>query len=339
MLQIPYRSFRDYVTVDVAKLRPGDSYKHLLENRTHATDELVRRFGKIPEDLLIDRCCPTCGSAASAPELEKDHLQLVRCQACDLVYTNPIFDEEHYRQIYQSKEYQEIVRKLGIDSHLYRVSRFGAERVSIMQRFIPREAGTPRLLDVGCSTGFVVEAAQEAGWKAMGIDLNPSAIEFGRQRGLDLHAQALGDVAYPAETFDAISMFDVIEHMPCPSTILQQSIRLLKAGGIVFIYVPNYDSASRILMGRDAQFIWPTHHLNYYTPRTIVDLLERHGLKVEMVTTEGLDLVDYLWRETNIKNESVAGLEKIADALQFFINAGGYGKNLRIIGRKPVARG
>jgi 2-polyprenyl-3-methyl-5-hydroxy-6-metoxy-1,4-benzoquinol methylase len=316
-MQIPYRRPSEYQSVDVARLRPGGSYKQLIEKRTHPIDELVRVHGEIPADLLRARACPTCGSSDAAPELAKDHMTIVRCRGCDLVYVSPTFDEAHYLEVYASQEYQDIVKDLGIKSHEYRVERFGRERVGLMQPHL--SAAKPRFLDVGCSTGFVVEAARDAGWDAIGIDLNPSAIEFGRTRGLDLRTVALEDG----------------EHLHDPRKTLDACVRLLRPGGIVFLYVPNYDSASRLLMGADAHFIWPTHHLNYFTPATMQDLLRRAGLETVYVATEGLDIVDYLWYRREVHGAADAGVDAIADRLQFFINAGAYGKNLRVIGRLP----
>ena len=332
-LRIPYRRPDEYEPVDVAQLRPGGSYKQLIEKRTHPIDELVRVHGKIPDDLLSARRCPTCGGAESKPELEKDHMRIVRCVACDLVYVSPVFDESHYKKVYRSTEYQDIVRDLGIRSHAYRVQRFGRERVDIMARHlhVPR----PRMLDVGCSTGFVVEAARDRGWDAVGLDLNPSAVEFGCSRGLDLRDVALEEAQLEPASFDAVCLFDVLEHLLEPVRTVRACTQLLRPGGILFMYVPNYDSASRLLMGRDAHFIWPTHHLNYYTPITIRDLLRREGLLAEYVATEGLDIVDYLWYPREVHGAHDAGVEEIADRLQFFANAGAYGKNLRVIGRKP----
>jgi 2-polyprenyl-3-methyl-5-hydroxy-6-metoxy-1,4-benzoquinol methylase len=320
--------------VDIARLRPGGSYAQLIAKRTHPIDELVRVHGRIPDDLLRPRACPTCGDTAPAHELDKDHMQLVRCGQCDLVYVTPTFDEAHYLEVYASQEYQDIVRDLGIKSHDYRVERFGTERVGLMQRHLTPTR--PRYLDVGCSTGFVVEAARDAGWDAIGIDLNPSAIEFGRSRGLDLRSVALDEGGFEPASFDAVSLFDVLEHLIDPAGTLRACARLLRPGGIVFLYVPNYDSASRLLMGRDAHFIWPTHHLNYYTPVTARDLLGRLGLDAVYVATEGLDIVDYLWYRREMQGANDAGVEAIADTLQFFVNAGAYGKNLRVIGRKPA---
>jgi 2-polyprenyl-3-methyl-5-hydroxy-6-metoxy-1,4-benzoquinol methylase len=335
LMQIPYRRVCEYQPVDVKRLRPGGSYKALIEKRTHPIDELVARFGGIPPELLTARACPTCGSSEAAPELDKDHMTIVRCRACDLVYVTPTFDETHYREVYASQEYQEIVRDLGISSHEYRVERFGAERVAIMAKHLPRAVDRPaRFLDVGCSTGFVVEAARDSGWVATGIDLNPSAVEFGCTRGLDLRAVSLEDAGFAPATFDAIALFDVLEHLLDPVRTLRACIDLLAPGGILFFYVPNYDSASRLLMGAAAHFIWPTHHLNYYTPMTIGDLARREGLTPEWIATEGLDIQDYLWHRTEVLHQPTDGLEEISDVLQFLANAGCYGKNLRMIARK-----
>jgi 2-polyprenyl-3-methyl-5-hydroxy-6-metoxy-1,4-benzoquinol methylase len=331
-VQIPYRQLSEYQTVDISQLRPGSSYKQLIEKRTHPIDELVRVHGRIPDDLLRPRPCPTCSSADARHELDKDHMRLVRCAGCDLVYVSPTFDETHYKTVYASAEYQDIVRDLGIKSHEYRVQRFGRERVALMTPHL--SAARARYLDVGCSTGFVVEAARAAGWTAIGVDLNPSAIEFGRSRGLDLRTIDLEQAGFEPESFDAVSLFDVLEHLIDPVRTLGACARLLAPGGIVFLYVPNYDSASRLLMGKDAHFIWPTHHLNYYTPKTITDLLRRERFEPVYVATEGLDIVDYLWYRREVQGEHDAHLEQIADVLQFFVNAGAYGKNLRVIGRK-----
>jgi 2-polyprenyl-3-methyl-5-hydroxy-6-metoxy-1,4-benzoquinol methylase len=336
-MDIPYRRVSEYQPVDVAKLRPGSSYKSLIEKRTHPIDDLVSRFGRIPEELLTRRACPTCGSSEETLELEKDHMRIVRCRQCDLVFVNPTFDETHYTQVYASQAYQDIVRDLGINSHEYRVHRFGTERVQIMSDHLrPANGRAPRYLDVGCSTGFVVEAARDKGWEATGIDLNPSAVEFGRARGLDLRTVALEDAGFAPASLDAVSLFDVLEHLLDPRRTLRACAELLAPGGILFLYVPNFDSASRLLMGANAHFIWPTHHLNYYTPTTIRDLMLRHGLTPELIVTEGLDIEDYIWYRREVLNRDADGLAEISDVIQFLANAGCYGKNLRVVARRSA---
>jgi len=332
-MKIPYRKLDEYIPIEMDELRPKGSYKKLIEKRTHSIDNLIKKYNKIPEDLLTLRKCPSCETTAFSRILKKDHMDIVQCDQCSLVYTNPVFNEEHYKTTYKSEDYQEIVKDLGEESHDYRVRRFGSERIKIMSQFNKNQKPI-RYLDVGCSTGFVVEAAKNEGWDAVGIDLNPSAIEFGQSRGLDLRNNSLDQISFSENYFDVISLFDVLEHLTNPKDIISQALYYLKNDGLIFLYVPNWDSASRFLMGENAHFIWPTHHLNYYTPQTIISFLKIFDLKIEYLVTEGLDIVDYIWREEEIQNNNVEALKKITDKLQFFINAGCYGKNLRVIVRK-----
>lgn len=329
-MELPLKPISEYNEIDLEQLRPKDSYGTLISKRNHNLDKLISVHGKIPREYLSVRNCPNCEEPEHVPELRKDSLDLVKCTSCDTIYVNPIFNEKYYEDTYKSEEYQQVVSELGHSSHNYRVQRFGKERVErISQFFSGREEIS--LLDVGCSTGFVVQAAQELGWKALGIDLNPSAVNFGKSLGLQLENKRIQDIE--GITFDAIGMFDVLEHVPYPKEILDHAYRLLKPGGIVYIYVPNYNSASRVLMGADAHFIWPSHHLTLYTPATLQLQLENSNFKFEWFETEGLDMFDYIWYLKN-KSDNTGMLDKIADKLQFFINSSGYGKNLRMIGRK-----
>jgi 2-polyprenyl-3-methyl-5-hydroxy-6-metoxy-1,4-benzoquinol methylase len=174
----------------------------------------------------------------------------------------------------------------------------------------------------------------EIGWNATGIELNPSAAQFGRARGLNI-------VDLPVEhfkttdKFSAISMFDVLEHLLDPSVVLRQAINLLADGGNIFIYVPNWNSATKTLLGIEkSHFIWPTHHLTYFTPKTLEKFLVQHGLSVFHWETCGLDLVDTLYALETDGHQDLAFLKKNIDMLQFYINSSGHGKNLRMFAKK-----
>ena len=331
-MKIDYRKISEYKSVDLKKLRPKNSYKNLIEKRSEPIDQLIRDFGKIPKKLLKVRKCPNCNSSKSRLEIKKDFLKIVRCLSCNLVFTNPIFDEEHYEKLYNSKTYKKIVQDLGEASHLYRKERFGNERIQTIKQFFKKNKVT--YLDIGCSTGFVVEAAKDHGWNATGIDLNKSAVDFGKRRDLNLFNVDLFNINFKNK-FDVITLYDVLEHLVNPKKTILKVKKLLKKNGLVHLYVPNYNSASRILMGKEAHFIWPSHHLTYYTIETISDFLEKRGFDIIDIKTEGLDIFDYIWWQINIDNKkNKTHLEKISDKLQFFINAGGYGKNLRVLARK-----
>ena len=133
------------------------------------------------------------------------------------------------------EEYQKIVKDLGEESHAYRVKRFGKERVGIMAEYI--KSNPVKYLDIGCSTGFVVEAAMNEGWDAVGIDLNPSAVKFGQKRRLELYNVSIEKFDSEKNFFDIISMFDVLEHLINPSRMLKQTVDYLKPGGIMVSHI------------------------------------------------------------------------------------------------------
>jgi 2-polyprenyl-3-methyl-5-hydroxy-6-metoxy-1,4-benzoquinol methylase len=107
---------------------------------------------------------------------------MAKCNNCTTSYVNPIFNEQYYDETYMSKDNQEVVQELGHSSHAFPVERFRKEKIEKMSQFIQKD--NISFLDIGCSTGFVVEAANHANWKAEGIDLNPSAIKFCKKRVL-----------------------------------------------------------------------------------------------------------------------------------------------------------
>jgi 2-polyprenyl-3-methyl-5-hydroxy-6-metoxy-1,4-benzoquinol methylase len=250
-----------------------------------------------------------------------------------VVYTNPVFDENKYLEIYKGDHYQTIVKKLGEDSHIYRKNRFGKERMDFIEKF-HNQKNPKSYLDIGCSTGFIIEEGKERGWDTTGIELNPSAVQFGLDRGLNIISEPL-ETANLKGQFAAISLFDVLEHLIHPKETLERVHDLLVPDGNVFIYVPNYDSAYKMLAGvENAHFIWPTHHLTYFTPLTLKYLLEKVGFEVIHWETQGLDIFDYLWFINENTDFDTKLLEKIGELIQFYINAGGHGKNLRMFARK-----
>jgi len=147
-MEIPYRKVSEYQPVDVARLRPGGSYKQLIEKRTHPIDELVRVHGRIPPDLLQPRPCPTCGSQEARAEIDKDHMQILRCAVCDLVYVSPTFDAAHFVRAKQYGRRQRehcpnrfmFVHRIPFPEASIRVRRLSKARCN---RLLTVERGTP----------------------------------------------------------------------------------------------------------------------------------------------------------------------------------------------------
>jgi len=90
-----------------------------------------------------------------------------------------------------------------------------------------------------------------------------------------------------------------------------------------------------VLLGeKNAHFIWPTHHLTYFTPDTLEYFLKKIGFKIFLWETQGLDLYDWNWYLKEKTDYDTRLLEKNIEPFQFYINASGHGKNLRMYCKK-----
>jgi 2-polyprenyl-3-methyl-5-hydroxy-6-metoxy-1,4-benzoquinol methylase len=167
----------------------------------------------------------------------------------------------------------------------------------------------------------------------VGCELSSPAYNFSLSRGLNVLNKTLEQAAFNDNEFDVVTAFDVLEHIFEPKNFIKEIKRILKPNGLVFLYVPNLESASFHLMKENSHFIWPTHHLTYFTPETLNNFMKKLEFQVVFLETKGLDIEDYIWQVRNVGNHDARELEKISSTLQFYVNAAGFGKNLRIMGR------
>ena len=181
-----------------------------------------------------------------------------------------------------------------------------------------------------------MEVLNNLGWSTTGLELNPSAVNFAKKRSLNVLDIPLEDFQSD-KRFSAIQMYDVLEHLTNPKNILNKAKNLLEKNGNIFIYVPNYNSATIQLLGRDnSHFIWPTHHLTYFTPETLKEFLENNGFEVFFWETQGLDITDWLWHLSEKEKYDTKIIEDHLELFQFYINAAGHGKNLRMYAKKKM---
>lgn len=143
-----------------------------------------------------------------------------------------------------------------------------------------RHAAPGRLLDVGSGAGTVLELARERGWTVTGVEVAPEALAYSRARGLDVRTGP----ALPDESFDAVTLFHVLEHVPDPVATLATVRDRLAPGGLLISQVPNAGGLQARLF-KDRWYGWDApRHLHHFTPTSLLRAVEAAGL--ELVATD-----------------------------------------------------
>jgi 2-polyprenyl-3-methyl-5-hydroxy-6-metoxy-1,4-benzoquinol methylase len=225
----------------------------------------------------VDRMsrCPLCGGAIAvtdrfgAPALD-------RCERCGSCFAR----EGHLDALrsYATDEY--LARN---EEQLHAEQRRYEARVRLRWVRSHLESGT--LLDVGAAAGYFVEAACAAGLSARGIEPSPALGAFARER-LGVAVQtAFAEDAPTEDSADAASMWHVLEHAEDPIAMLGAVAANVRAGGLVFLEVPNIASPVARGLGRRWPALAVHEHLTHFTPAGLRGALEQAGLApVELYT-------------------------------------------------------
>jgi SAM-dependent methyltransferase len=155
-----------------------------------------------------------------------------------------------------------------------------------IEAYAPQPADRPRtLLDLGCWVGFLLAEARERGWQAVGVEPSDFASDYARDElGLDVRTESLFDAALPEESFDAVVLGDVIEHLPRPDEALDRIASLLAPSGVLWAALPDAGSLVARAMGRRWWSVIPTH-VQYFTRASLIALLHRRGWEVLEIGT------------------------------------------------------
>jgi 2-polyprenyl-3-methyl-5-hydroxy-6-metoxy-1,4-benzoquinol methylase len=145
-------------------------------------------------------------------------------------------------------------------------------------RYLPVVPGG-RVLDVGCGSGDWLALMKEMGWRVAGVDFDQNAVKIAQERGLDVVCGALEQQKHPDDSFDAVTLNHVIEHVPNPIETVKECLRILKPGGTLVVLTPNASSATHRIFKQDWRGLEPPRHLHIFSTRSLRDLHVRAGFK------------------------------------------------------------
>ena len=197
--------------------------------------------------------------------------KILRCENCSFAFTETRPGPEQLKSLYASMD------TVAYESEVSGRIRTARRHLKILARHVTAPG---RLLDVGCASGRFLEAAVNAGWTAAGIE--PSGTLSAQAKLLladraTLVSATLQEAAVDRESFDAITMWDVLEHVTDPARFFDLAVSLVKRGGLIAVNVPNLDSLPARILGRRWPLLLP-EHLNYFNPRSLQACARRSDL-------------------------------------------------------------
>lgn len=198
---------------------------------------------------------------------------IVQCSQCGLIYENPREPEEVIEEQYA------LVEDPAYEREMPGRGRTFANLLDRLEDF----AASGRLIDIGCYTGLFLDLARERGWETLGVEPSRWAAERAKEKGLTVLNCSLRQADLPSESFDVVTLWDVIEHLHDPLGALKKIRRILRPGGTLGLSTMNAGSFFAKALGRS----WPWFmrmHLYYFTPGTMTQMLKAAGF--EVVATE-----------------------------------------------------
>jgi ubiquinone/menaquinone biosynthesis C-methylase UbiE len=224
--------------------------------------------------------CPVCRSQEYRPRFVVNGFPYVTCKKCGLVYINPQPTAETIRQVYNNDQARLLFFKevlLPFAEHDQK--QIFQKRARKLRSLITNN--DPKLLDVGCAAGGFMIVAQEEGFQVEGIELNAHYVEFIKQhRSLKVHNQPLEDLQYEDNTFDTVTLWDVLEHVRGPMNTLKEIHRILKPEGVLGFTTINHHCFNEKILRHRWRYYQPPDHLCSFTPFLLHSMLHNAGYSV-----------------------------------------------------------
>jgi 2-polyprenyl-3-methyl-5-hydroxy-6-metoxy-1,4-benzoquinol methylase len=217
--------------------------------------------------------CPLCDSPqiAATPLKAPPPFGLMQCANCAILFVSPRPVNEKMKDTYD-----EWYAPRETDKPPERQVARGKRHARRLQQYAAKPG---RLLDIGAGDGYLLHAAKEMGWQVEGLEFSVPRIQRAKRWfGIDLERKDIFEAPYEKNSFDAITMFQLIEHVHDPRAIIQRSQELLKPGGLLAMSTPNVLTYRKKARGVETWKI--PIHLFFFSPRTLVESVEKCGFTV-----------------------------------------------------------
>ena len=257
-------------------------------------------------------------------ERRREHYRIVQCEQCSLVYSNPVLSQARLSELYADSQF------IFSEEMPYAARTYIDLAMALAQR---HALDVNSVLEIGCSTGFFLEKAQEAGiGEVLGFEPSRECFEKANQ---NIRNQIVNDIFSPEKLdgrrFDLACMFQTVDHLRNPVGVVGAMAQSLRPGGAVLLVCHDVAAWSVKLLGENTP-VFDVEHVYLFSQKTLSMLLESAGLTVlEAGSLTNTYPLGYWMRMLPIVNK----LAKVTPGFIKRIPVGLRAGNLYAIGQKP----
>jgi 2-polyprenyl-3-methyl-5-hydroxy-6-metoxy-1,4-benzoquinol methylase len=232
--------------------------------------------GNIKKKFLEKRKCPLCYKENYKFLFFKSGGKYVRCLKCNLVFLNPSFKDKYLEKYYKNMHTMQ-AHTVKKESDFYNmIYNFG---LTAINKFSSNKK-EKKILDIGCSSGYFLNIAKKNSWRTYGVELNEKEIKEAIKNHYVVNENFFNLKDRFNFKFDAITMWDVIEHIKDCNKLLQNLRKILNYGGIFFFQTPNVDSLAARILQEKCNVFDGFEHVNLFNERNILMLAKKNNFKV-----------------------------------------------------------
>jgi SAM-dependent methyltransferase len=216
--------------------------------------------------------CPVCKTLGKELFEKFGDFSLYKCLQCDLVYSFPM-------KALSSDEYADFYNKTDFHEGFATALSIGQVHFLSKNKNKKKNSGK-KILDIGTSTGLFVYEAKKYGFNSFGLETDEGAVVMGKKLFPEnvIYKEDLEKFLERKEKFDFVTLFEVLEHVQDPVEILEDSKKLLHAGGKLAIFVPNRNRSPKLYQEMiDRGIDIPPHHLTKWSKKSLVFVLNKIG--------------------------------------------------------------
>jgi len=219
------------------------------------------------------RVCLVCGTSSYDLLFKKNNFKHVRCAECEFVYVNPILKKEVQENALKTeKSYTQVMNNkinMKLDNSRF---KYGLQKINIIKK-------NKKILDYGCGFGQSLDIAKKYNWDCSAYEINEQCIEVLKKKKIKI------DNNFKKNTYDAITMWLVLEHISNPNQLIKKIYSSLKKKGKLLINVPNVNSLSALLLKEKCTMFSGEQHLNHFSAKTLSIFLKKNKFKLRFIET------------------------------------------------------